>query len=186
MCRKLRNWSSQVADLKLRTSEKNCDCGIAELRLRSNISSKVAELRLRKCFLQVAELRLRTPKKVARAHLWPKLVHEKRLNGAKYTEIRDTPVCLPPVGLDLPVYSLPGSQDSPVQPILKSMKLSLKGPLLYNSTVGYFNYLSICDSRLKKFAFPRDSNWFSGVFITGWKITNTNNSVNVNKNRNFS
>jgi hypothetical protein len=44
--------------------------GIAELRLRSNISLKVAELRLRMCFLQVAELRLRTQKKVARAHLW--------------------------------------------------------------------------------------------------------------------
>jgi hypothetical protein len=35
---------------------KNCDCGIAELWLQSNISLKVAELRLRKCFLQVAEL----------------------------------------------------------------------------------------------------------------------------------
>jgi hypothetical protein len=50
----------------LRTSEKIV---IAELRLRSNIYLKVAELRLRKCFLQVAELRLRTQKKVARAHL---------------------------------------------------------------------------------------------------------------------
>jgi hypothetical protein len=38
--------------------------------LRSNIPLKVAELRLRKFFLQVAELRLRTPKKVAHAHLW--------------------------------------------------------------------------------------------------------------------
>jgi hypothetical protein len=54
-------------DLKLRTSEK---IAIAELRLQSNISSKVAELRLRKCFLQVAELRLRTQKNVVRAHLW--------------------------------------------------------------------------------------------------------------------
>jgi hypothetical protein len=35
---------------------KNCDCGIAELPLQ-------------KGFLQVAELRLRTKKKVARAHL---------------------------------------------------------------------------------------------------------------------
>jgi hypothetical protein len=33
---------------------------IAELRLRSNIALKVAELRLWKFFLQVAELRLRT------------------------------------------------------------------------------------------------------------------------------
>ncbi len=54
---KLRKWSSQVADFR-----KNCYCGIAELRLRSNISLKVAELRLWKCFLQVAELRLRTKK----------------------------------------------------------------------------------------------------------------------------
>jgi hypothetical protein len=37
----------------MRTSEK---IAIAELRLRSNISLKVAELRLRKCFLQVAEV----------------------------------------------------------------------------------------------------------------------------------
>jgi hypothetical protein len=56
--------------LKVADSKKNCDCGIAELRLRSNISLNVAELRLRKCFLLVAELRLRTQKKVARAHLW--------------------------------------------------------------------------------------------------------------------
>ncbi len=54
-------WSSQVADFR-----KNCDCGIAELWLQtmqSNISLKVAELRLRKLFLQVSELRLRTQKK---------------------------------------------------------------------------------------------------------------------------
>jgi hypothetical protein len=55
----------EVADFR-----KNCDCVIAELRLRSNISLKVAEWRLRKRFLQVAELRLRTKKKVALAHLW--------------------------------------------------------------------------------------------------------------------
>jgi hypothetical protein len=54
-------------DSKLRTSEK---IAITEFRLRSNISLKVAELRLRKCFLQVAELRLQTQKKVACAHLW--------------------------------------------------------------------------------------------------------------------
>jgi hypothetical protein len=66
----------KTVDLKLSSCRlevadfiKNCDCGIAELRLRSNIYLKVAELRLRKCFLQVAELRLRTQKKVARAHL---------------------------------------------------------------------------------------------------------------------
>ncbi len=61
MRRKLRKWSSQVADSK--------KIAIAELQLRSNISFKVAELRLRKYFLLVAELRLRTQKKVARAHL---------------------------------------------------------------------------------------------------------------------
>ncbi len=38
--------------------------------MRSDILLKVAELRLLKCFLRVAELRLRTRKKVARAHLW--------------------------------------------------------------------------------------------------------------------
>jgi hypothetical protein len=58
---KLSSCGFKVADLK--------KIAIAELRLRSNISLKVAELRLRKCFLQVAELRLRTQKKVARAHL---------------------------------------------------------------------------------------------------------------------
>jgi hypothetical protein len=42
----------EVADFR-----KNCDCGIAEMRLR-------------KFFLQVAELRLLTLKKHARAHLW--------------------------------------------------------------------------------------------------------------------
>ncbi len=52
--------------LKLRTPK---NIVIAELQLRSNISLKVAELRLRKCFLLVAELWLRTQKKVARAHL---------------------------------------------------------------------------------------------------------------------
>ncbi len=56
---KLSSCGLEVADFW-----KNCDCGIAELRLRNNISSKVAELQLRKCFLQVAELRLRTQKKL--------------------------------------------------------------------------------------------------------------------------
>jgi hypothetical protein len=62
---KLSSCGFKVANFK-----KNCDSGIAELRLRTNFSLKVAELRLRKCFLQVAELRLRTQKKVARAYLW--------------------------------------------------------------------------------------------------------------------
>ncbi len=47
---KMQMWSSQVADLKLRTSEK---IAIVELLLWSNISSKVVELQLRKCFIQV-------------------------------------------------------------------------------------------------------------------------------------
>jgi hypothetical protein len=48
--------------------------------MRSNIYLKVAKLRLRKCFLQVAELRLRTQKKDARAHLCmlPDHVPDKR------------------------------------------------------------------------------------------------------------
>jgi hypothetical protein len=61
---KLSSCGLEVAD-----SNKNCDCGIAELRLRSNIFFRVAELRLRKCFLLVAELRLQTQKKIVRAHL---------------------------------------------------------------------------------------------------------------------
>jgi hypothetical protein len=56
----------KIAEVNLR---KNCDCGIAEFRLRNKIPLKAPELRLRKFFLQVAELRLRTPKKVACAHL---------------------------------------------------------------------------------------------------------------------
>jgi hypothetical protein len=62
---KLSSCGLEVADFR-----KNCDYGIAELRLQINISLKVIELRLRKCFLQISELRLRTQKKVARAHLW--------------------------------------------------------------------------------------------------------------------
>ncbi len=49
--------SVKSCGLKVAEIRKNCDCGIAELR------------RLRKCFLSLAELRLRTQKKVARAHL---------------------------------------------------------------------------------------------------------------------
>ncbi len=58
---KLSSWGFKVADFK--------KIAITELRLRSNMSLNVAELRLRKCFLKVAELLLRTQKKVARAHL---------------------------------------------------------------------------------------------------------------------
>jgi hypothetical protein len=65
---KLSSYGFEGADFR-----KNCDCGIAELRLQSNISLKVAQLRLRKCFHQIAELRLRTQKKVARAHHCVKL-----------------------------------------------------------------------------------------------------------------
>jgi hypothetical protein len=61
---KLSSCGHEVADLK-----NNCDWGIAGLLVRSNIPLKVAELRLRKFFLHVAELRLRTPKKVACAYL---------------------------------------------------------------------------------------------------------------------
>ncbi len=58
--------------LKMRKFQKNYDSRIA--KLRNNISLKVAELRLRKFFRQVAEMRLRTPKKVARAHLGSYLI----------------------------------------------------------------------------------------------------------------
>jgi hypothetical protein len=66
---KIAEISSKVADLKLRKSEK---IAIAEMRSYGcglTFLLKVAELRLRKCFLSVAKLRLRTQKKVARAHL---------------------------------------------------------------------------------------------------------------------
>jgi hypothetical protein len=61
---KLSSCRLEVADFR-----KNCDCGIAELQLQSNVLLKVAELQLWMCFLQVEELRLWTQKKVARAHL---------------------------------------------------------------------------------------------------------------------
>ncbi len=71
--------------LKLRTSEQ---IAIAGLRLRSNISWKVAELRLQTCFLQVAEFRLRTQKIVALAHLcklWYVHVKEHLISGSKFS-----------------------------------------------------------------------------------------------------
>jgi hypothetical protein len=74
---KLSSWGLEVADFR-----KNCSCGNVELLLRSNISLKVAELRLRKCFLLLAELRLRTQKKVTRAHLWCYVLTAVR--GAKH------------------------------------------------------------------------------------------------------
>jgi hypothetical protein len=42
------------------------------------------------------------------------------------------------------------------------------------------NYLGTCDSCLKKFPYPRDSNWLFCVF-TGETITNTNSSKNIRK-----
>jgi hypothetical protein len=48
---KLSSLGLEVADFR-----KNCDCGIVELRLRITFLKKVEELRLQKCFLQVAEL----------------------------------------------------------------------------------------------------------------------------------
>ncbi len=56
MCRKLRNWSSQVADLKLRTSEKiaiaelrSCGCGTTFLQKLRNCDSGGASFKLRNC-----------------------------------------------------------------------------------------------------------------------------------------
>jgi hypothetical protein len=82
---------SKIAELKLSS------CGlefavfrkiaIAELRLRSNISLKVAELRLRMCFLQVAELRLRTQKKVARARLCNDITGMSFIRSCSFTAI---------------------------------------------------------------------------------------------------
>jgi hypothetical protein len=61
---KLSSFGFEVADFR-----KKSDCGIAELRMLSNFLLKGPELRLPKCILQAAELRLRTQKKVASAHL---------------------------------------------------------------------------------------------------------------------
>jgi hypothetical protein len=52
ICRKLWKWSSQVADLKLRTYKK---IAVAELRLRSNISIK----KVRNCDCGSASFKLR-------------------------------------------------------------------------------------------------------------------------------
>jgi hypothetical protein len=57
--------------LKLRTVEKKCDCGIAQLQLRSNISLKscgiaIAEVLPSNCRIAIAD-----SKKVACAHLCP-------------------------------------------------------------------------------------------------------------------
>jgi hypothetical protein len=55
ICRKLRKWSSQVANFR-----KNSNLRIVDLRLQSTF---LAEWRLRKCFLQVTELRCADSKK---------------------------------------------------------------------------------------------------------------------------
>jgi hypothetical protein len=73
---KLSSCRLEVADFR-----KNCNCEVA---VRNKIPLKVAELRLRKFFLQVAELRLRTPKKVARAHLWLKLPYTVLVQNLQY------------------------------------------------------------------------------------------------------
>jgi hypothetical protein len=62
---KLSSCRLEVADIR-----KNCDCGIAELRLRSSISLKscgiaIAEVLPSSCGIAIAD-----SKKVARVHLW--------------------------------------------------------------------------------------------------------------------
>ncbi len=66
---KLPNCGLEIADCR-----KNCDCGIAELRLRSNMSLKscgiaIAEELPSSCGIAIAD-----SKKVARAHLWTKYI----------------------------------------------------------------------------------------------------------------
>jgi hypothetical protein len=73
--------------LKLRTSEK---IAIAELRLRNNISLKVAELRFRKCFLQVAELQLRTKKRL-RVPTSPPLIYYTQYSRYKKAPLGKNP-----------------------------------------------------------------------------------------------
>jgi hypothetical protein len=67
MCRKLRNWSSQVADLKLRTSEKiaiaelrSCGCGATFLQKLRNCDCGSASFKLRNCDCGVKKM-LRVP-----------------------------------------------------------------------------------------------------------------------------
>jgi hypothetical protein len=61
--------SSQVADLKLRTSEKNCDWGIAELRLRSNISLQSCGIAIAEVLPSSCGIAMADSKKVACSHL---------------------------------------------------------------------------------------------------------------------
>jgi hypothetical protein len=56
--------------LKVVYFRKNCDCRNAKLWLRTNISLKSCEIAIAEVLLQIVELRLRTQKKRARAHLW--------------------------------------------------------------------------------------------------------------------
>jgi hypothetical protein len=65
------NGGNEALKLRLEVSDfrKNRDCGIAGLRLGSNISLKSCGIAIAKCFLQVAELRLQTQKNCIRAHL---------------------------------------------------------------------------------------------------------------------
>jgi hypothetical protein len=66
---KLSGCGFEVADLKKKLQLRTCGVAFAEQHFVKSCGIAIAELRLRKCFLQVAELRLRTQKKVARAHL---------------------------------------------------------------------------------------------------------------------
>jgi hypothetical protein len=50
----------KVMVFKLRTAKKNCYYGYKDLQLRSNIKKTVVDIQLRKCFLQVVELLVRT------------------------------------------------------------------------------------------------------------------------------
>ncbi len=78
--------------LKMRKFKKNYDSGIA--KLRSNILLKVAELRLRKFFRKVAEMRLRTPKKVAPAHFGSYLVEQAFVGNcdARFKILKNFPI----------------------------------------------------------------------------------------------
>ncbi len=94
MCWKLRKWSSQVAGLKLRTSAK---IAIAEFRsggYGATFLWKVAELWLRMCFLQSAELRLRAQKNLS-VSTSDKYIHSSHLSGSVYTSMRLLPLFFP-------------------------------------------------------------------------------------------
>ncbi len=62
--------SGSCCGLQKKLRLRNCGVAVAEQHFFKSCEIAIAELRLRNCFLQIEELRLRTQKKVVHAHLW--------------------------------------------------------------------------------------------------------------------